>query len=64
MLQLWKICYVKIAADNTPCFLSNDYYFFTYEEAYKWYMRYMSYLDTLYGRGVIADYKMHMEQVY
>lgn len=64
MIQLWKVCYVKYAAADRPCFVSNDYYFFTYKEAYDWYMRYMSYLDTLYGRGVIDDYQVHMEKVY
>ena len=62
MIELWKVCYVKYAAVDMPCFVSNDYYFFTYAEAYNWYMRYMSYLDTLYARGVIADYQMHMER--
>ena len=64
MIELWKVCYIKYAAVDMPCFVSNDYYFFTYAEAYNWYMRYMSYLDTLYARGVIADYQMHLEKMF
>ena len=63
MIHLLKVCYVK-CYHNESRFVSNDYYFFTYGEAYNWYMRYMSYLDTLYARGIIPDYMVHCERIY
>lgn len=64
MVELFKVSYKKYAVAGQPCFVSNGYYTFNYEDAYDWYLRYRSYLETLHILNVIVDYKVQLERLY